>query len=515
MRQQFLLAIDLGTTNCKAILVDEHAAVVRRSTSECVLATPKPGWAEQNPRHWWQAVCQSVRTVTANIDSAAIRAVGVCGQMHGLVLLDGQSEVLRPAILWNDQRSVEYCSAIHTIMGGSERVVALAGNPILPGYVAGKLLWLSAHEPDVLERARTMLLPKDYVRFRLCGDVATDPSDASGTGLFDVRSRRWCSTLIDKLEIPTGLLPDCRPASAIAGNVPRHTAEELGLPPGVPVITGGGDAVMQTVGASAIDPAAVLVVIGTGGNVTVSMNRPISNPEGRLQLFCHTLPDMWALMGVSLTAGSSLRWFRDVFARAERTVAADLGVDAYDLLCREAQSSPPGANRLLFLPYLQGERCPHVDAQARGTWLGLSLSTSRADVIRSIMEGVGFSLFDILRLIAGAGVPIGSVIVSGGGSASALWRQILADIMEREVRTMQHGEDAGALGAALLAGVQAGIWSSPSEAVSLIKVASTEQPLPQNVGLYRELYEVYRRQYAVLKPTYQDLSSHGLPGQGP
>jgi xylulokinase len=504
---RFVLAVDLGTTSCKTILLDDAGAIRHQAAREYPLVLPQPGWAEQEPQTWWRAVAESIRQVAGCIDPAAVQAIGLSGQMHGLVLLDDRAEVLRPAILWNDQRSAPQCQAIYEAAGGPQGLLAHTNNAMLPGYTGGKILWVREHEPEVYRRIAHLLLPKDYIRWRLCGQIATDDSDASGTGLFDVRKRRWAGALLDRLEIPHGWFPRVLPAAEVAGRLQAGTAAELGLPTGLPVIAGGGDAVVQTVGSGAVDSDTVLVVIGTGGNVTVSLPDCTPNPEGRLQSFCHVLPDQWVAMGVTVTAGSSLRWFRDTLGGPEILLARDLAVDPYELLGREAATSPPGAGGLLFLPYLQGERCPHPDAHLRGAFLGLGLHTRKADLVRSILEGVAFSLRDVLELILSTGIRPKSVIASGGGAASPLWRRVLADVFGREVATLEHSADAGAVGAAILAGIPAGFWPSAKEAVARIPRRTLDRPVEVNAALYDRLFELYRKQYPALKPTFDELSA--------
>lgn len=510
MSNPLVLAIDIGTTNCKTLLLDGDLRVVEKVTREYPVSVPQPGWSEQAPESWWDEVRGSIRQVTARVDPAAIQAVGLSGQMHGLVVLDKAGQVLRPAILWNDQRSAPQCDAIYERVGGKAGLVAHTNNPMLPGYTGGKILWLRDHDPAIFEQIATVLLPKDYVRLRLTGDLATDVSDASGTGLFDVRARQWAHRLIDMLDIPGAWFPPVLESAEVAGTVTAAAAAETGLLPGTPVIAGGGDAVMQTVGSAAITEDVVLIVIGTGGNVTVSTRQPAENLDANLQVFCHVVPDRWVSMGVTLSAGNSLKWFRDTFGALERALAGDLQIGAYELLSQEAALAAPGASGLLFLPYLQGERCPHTDVHARGTFVGLGLQTSKADVVRSVMEGVTFSLRDVLELILRNGVQPEWIHTSGGGSSSAVWRQIQADIFGWPVTTLAHSEDASALGAGIIAGVACGMWETPEEAVSLIQAQTVDQPDAANRALYDHLFALYRGLYPALQPTFDGLA-RGLP----
>jgi xylulokinase len=506
MEKRTVLAVDLGTTNCKTVLLDAQCRIVQKHTVEYPVSVPRPGWAEQQPEEWWQAVKASIRRVVAQADAGAVGAIGLSGQMHGLVALDARGQVVRPAILWNDQRSAPQCEEIYARVGGRDGLRTHTNNPMLPGYTGGKILWLRANEPEHYAAVATVLLPKDYIRYRMTGAYGTDVSDASGTGLFDVRRRCWAAALLDTLELPERWFPHVHESADVVGELDAGLAAELGLPARVPVLAGGGDAVMQTLGSGAVASDVALVVIGTGGNVTVSLPEPMENPGSTLQVFCHVAPRRWVAMGVTLSAGSSLKWYRDTLGGLERQLAADLRRDAYDLLGQEAALSPPGANGLIFLPYLQGERCPHVDVHARGVLFGLGLRTGKADVVRSIMEGVTFSLRDVLELIQQAGFRPAQIRASGGGSSSALWRQIQADVFNREVTTFASSEDAGAIGAAIVAGIQAGFWPSADAAVALLRTATQDRPIQENAETYERLFALYRTLYPALKPAFETLS---------
>ena len=510
MGNPLILAIDLGTTNCKTLLLDETLTVVDKVAVEYGFSIPQPGWAEQSPLDWWRAVTDCIQKIMANRDSAAIKAVGISGQMHGLVLLDAVGEVLRPAILWNDQRSFPQCKAIYETAGGVDGLLGHTNNPMLPGYMGGKLLWVRDHEPDIFQRIARFLLPKDYIRYRLTGSYATDVSDASGTGLFDVARRRWAHDLVDLLDLPGEWFPTVHESMEIAGCISTEVAALTGLKAGTPVIAGGGDAVMQTVGSGAVDSSVVLLVIGTGGNVTVTVPAPIANPGARLQVFCHVLPEKWAAMGVTLSAGNSLKWFRDTLGGMEIALARDLGQGgAYPLLSAEAAGAPPGANGLLFLPYLQGERCPHTDVNARGSFVGLGLYSTKPDMIRAVMEGVAYSLRDVLELIVSSGISPSRIHVSGGGAVSGVWRQIQADVFNREVATLSYSEDASALGAGIVAGTAAGLWPNAAEAVGLLDVRTLDEPSAEYARRYEALFAAYRKLYPAMKSVFDDLA--GLP----
>lgn len=507
MGAETILAIDIGTTNCKTILLDDRGKLVHKESVEYSVQIPHPGWSEQQPEDWWDAVQDSIIKVVRKVNPTSIKAIGLSGQMHGLVLLNAAGVVLRPAILWNDQRTSQECEDIYARVGGPERLLSYTNNAMLPGYTGGKILWVKNNEPDLFEKAAHVLLPKDYVRFRLTGHYATDVSDASGTGLFDVENRIWASGLLEKIGIPQGWLPRAYESGEIAGELQAAAAEKLGLPAHLPVIAGGGDAVMQTIGSAATSPEKCLIVVGTGGNVTVSIQEFAKNPGGRLQHFCHSLPGMWVEMGVTLSAGNSLRWFRDTFGIHEVNEARKIGASPYELLGKLAATSPAGAGGVLFLPYLQGERCPYSDVHAAGTFTGIRLNTERADLLRAVYEGVAFSLRDVLELILQTGASPEVIHLSGGGSSSELWQQIHADILNREVRTLDYAEDASAVGAAMVAGVNIGLWSNIEDAVQNIRVRSITEPVADNVPLYSELFEVYKDLYPALKPSFQRLAS--------
>lgn len=496
-----ILAVDLGTTNCKALTLDADCRIAHSARLEYPVSTPREGWAEQDPETWWSAVAGAVRLVASRAGKGAIRAIGLSGQMHGLVALDGRRRVLRPAILWNDQRAGPECREITAAAGGAKALAALTDNAMLPGYVGGKLRWLRAHEPEVFARIRSFLMPKDYLRLRLCGEAGTDLSDASGTGLFDVRARTWSRRLVDLLELPEAWLPRCLESQAIAGALRPEVAEELGLEPGIPVVAGGGDAVMQTVGAGVLGEGEVLVVMGTGGNVTTTSGACPDMPGPNTQIFCHVVPGRWVAMGVTLNAGNALRWYRDLSAAGGGNVKR-----GYAELAHLAESSPPGAGGLVFLPYLQGERCPHADPSARGCFVGLGLRTREADVVRSVMEGVALSLLDVHGVLAGPAARGGRVVASGGGAASRTWRQILADVFDREVITREASEDASALGAAVVAGLATGMWRSAEEAVSRIRETSALAPDPARAARYRELFQLYRSLYPDLRRSFEALA---------
>ncbi len=507
----YLMGIDIGTTGCKSVLIDADGTVRGSSLEEYPLMTPRPGWAEQDPADWWQAVQSGVRRLLKETGAPGneVAGVGLSGQMHGLVALDGGHRVLRPAILWNDQRTGPQCRRIHELVGGVPSLLELTNNQMLPGYTGGKILWLRQEEPELYDRAHVFLNPKDYVRHCLTGELATEVSDASGTGLFDVRRRRWCGELLDLLDIPAERLPDCFESPEVTGRTTDAASEATGLPAGLPVVGGGGDAVIQTTGMGLVKSGILGTILGTAGIVAMGLERFRPNADGRLQVFCNNSPGTWHVMGVTLAAGGSYRWFRDALCEADREKAAQTGRDAYEVMEEAASAAPAGSGGLIFLPYLMGERCPYPDPNARGGLVGLGLHHGRAEITRAILEGVVFSLRDVSELIGAAQGPITEIRTSGGGSLSPLWRQIQADVFQCPVTTVSGSREGAAYGAALVAGVGVGIWPSVEEAVEVLRIETETGPNPQNGEVYEGLYRIYRGLYGALKPSFDALSRSG------
>ena len=380
-----LLGLDISTTGAKALLIDAAGEVIGSATTPLTLSTPRPLWSEQNPSDWWAGMAASIRTVLAENQTpgSAIAAIGLTGQMHGLVLLDQAGDVLRPAILWNDQRTGPQCDEMRRRLG-KERLIQITGNDALPGFTAPKILWVQQNEPEVYAKARHILLPKDYIRYKLTGDYAMDKADGSGTQLFELKARSWSSEVLRALDIPAEWLPPTYEGPEVTGYVSAAAAAETGLAAGCPVVGGGGDQAAQATGVGAVEPGIIALTLGTSGVVFAATDAPLIQPEGRLHAFCHTLPDHWHFMGVMLSAAGSLQWYRDTLAP---------GVSFDDLLA-EAADVPPGSEGLLFLPYLTGERTPHPDPLARGAWVGLTVRHSRGHLTRSVLEGVAFGLKD-------------------------------------------------------------------------------------------------------------------------
>ena len=513
MTTDFLLGIDLGTSGCKSVLIDTAGRVVATALREYSIHTPRAGWVEQHPAHWWEGVRSGLAELLAapGVTASAIRAVGLSGQMHGLVALDTDREVIRPAILWNDQRTHAQCEAVHAACGGIAGLVKLTNNRMLTGYTGGKVLWLREHEPDHYARFRHLLNPKDYIRLCLTGELATEVSDASGTGLFDVENRRWSKPLLDLLEISREILPPCVESAGITGTVTVQAAAATGLPAGIPVVGGGGDAVIQTTGMGIVKPGVLGIILGTGGIVAMGLDRFTPNPDGLLQLFCNNAPNLWHAMGVNLACGSSLRWYRDALCEQQREQAREQGRDPYEIIMAKAGESPPGARGLMFVPYLSGERCPYPDANARGGFIGLGLEHTRSDVTRALVEGVSLNLRDSAELIRDLHADIQEIRISGGGAASPLWRQIVADVFQAPVTTVTGAAEGGAFGAALVAGVGTGVWPDIRAAVGVSSRTSETVPEPANSRCYEDLYGIFRAFYPTLKPSFQRLA--GLPDQ--
>jgi len=504
-----LLGIDIGTTGAKALIIDERGEVLASATEEYPLSIPRPLWSEQDPEDWWTGCQAAVQRALAapGIRAADIEGVGLTGQMHGLVLLDKAGRVLRPAILWNDQRTGPQCEEISAWAGGLPRLLQLTGNAVLPGFTAPKIVWVRENEPKVYERAAHILLPKDYIRYRLTGEYASEVSDASGTSVFDVANRRWSVEMATLLQVPMTWLPRCTESDVVSGQISSAAAEATGLRAGTPVVGGGGDQAAQAVGSGIVGPGIISVTSGTSGVVFAHADRYAAEAQGRLHVFCHAVPGAWHAMGVMLSAGGAFRWFRDALGQPEKAVAAATGEDPYEILAREAATAPAGAEGLLFLPYLTGERTPYPDPNLRGAFVGLTLRHGKAHMVRSVLEGVSFGLRDSLELIKELGVPITQVRASGGGARSALWRQIQADVFNTELVLINVTEGA-AFGAALLAGVGAGRFGNVRQAVeSAVRVVSHTAPQPAAATTYETLYKSYRGLHGALKPTFDALAA--------
>lgn len=495
----YLLGLDISTTGAKALLVDEQGQVTASATTALNLSTPKPLWSEQDPMEWWSGASSSIRQALeqAGASGEQVRAIGLTGQMHGLVLLDDRNQVLRPAILWNDQRTSAECEEI-THKVGFDRLLHITGNKALTGFTAPKILWVRKHEPQIYAQVAHVLLPKDYVRFRLTGDYAVDKADGAGMLLFDLQKRDFSDEVLEILEIPRAWMPQAFEGPEITGRISPAAAAETGLQAGTPVVGGGGDQAAQAVGVGAVTPGIVALTLGTSGVVFATTQGPYIEPQGRLHAFCHSVPEAWHFMGVMLSAAGSLQWYRD-------TLAPDL---PFDDLLSPAKDIAPGSDGLFFLPYLTGERTPYPDPLARAAFVGLTVRHNQAHLTRAVLEGVAFGLRDSMELIKNAGLSeIQQVRVSGGGARSQLWRQILSDVMNTELVTVNTTEGA-AFGAALLAGVGAGIWSNVEDACqAVIRTEQITQPDPLAVQAYQQSYPLFQGLYQSLKPTYDAIAS--------
>lgn len=494
------LGIDVGTGGSRAVVIDEAGRVVTSATIEHVpFASPQTGWAEQDPRDWWRASAEAVRSVLANgeVRAEEIACIGLTGQMHGAVLLDEHDEVLRPAIIWCDVRTDAQCREI-TERVGAEQLIQLVLNPALAGFTLPKLLWVREVEPDVWSRVRSLLLPKDYLRLQLTGDRATDVADASGTLLLDVRGRKWSQEMLAHAELDEKLLPRVYESQELTGHVSAAGAAITGLRAGTPVVAGAGDQAAGAIGMGIVRPGSVSATIGTSGVVFAATDRPALDPKGRVHTFCHAVPDRWHVMGVTQAAGLSLRWFRDRFGTAEKD-SKHHDRDPYEQLTAEAAGAPVGADGLFWAPYLMGERTPHLDPHARGALVGLTASHTRAHVIRAILEGVAFSLRDTLTIFAGMNVPVETIRLGGGGARSKLWQQIQADVYGHTIELVQADEGA-AYGAALLGGVGVGAWPSVDEACAVaVHLRERIEPEPSARSLMDQHYRTYQLIYPALR----------------
>lgn len=495
-----LVGIDVGTSGTRVLLIDRSGRVCGSIVSDhAQFRSPQPGWAEQDPEDWWQATMSAIPALLQATSTAPeeIMAVGLSGQMHGAVLLDARDRVLRPAIIWCDQRSAAEAAWL-TRKVGTDRIIALTSNPALTNFTLTKLLWVREHEPEVWSNFCSLLLPKDYVRMRLTGNKAMDVADASGTLLLDVAHRQWSSEMLAAADLLEHILPPLYECHQVAGTITAEAASLTGLREGTPVVAGAGDQAAGALGMGIVRPGDVSATIGTSGVVFAATDQPVLDPRGRLHTFCHAVPDRWHVMGVTQAAGLSLRWFRDVLSGANE--AKD-----YSSLGELAAAVPAGSDGLLWAPYLMGERTPHLDPEARGALIGLTPSHRAGHIIRAIMEGVAFSLKDSLTIFADIGVPARAIRLGGGGARSPLWRQIQADAYGHSVEIV-FAEEGAAYGAALLAGVGIGVWPSADIACdSVVKVAQRIAPQADDSAKLQQLYGVFRALYPALRPIFHDL----------
>jgi xylulokinase len=490
----YWMGVDVGTGGTRALLIDAGGKEVAAVTAPHEdMRMEQPLWAEQRPEDWAQAAIKAIRGVLAKAGASGedVRGVGLSGQMHGLVILDSNNDVIRPALIWCDQRSQPQVDFINEKLG-QEKVLEYTANPVLTGFTLPKLLWVRDHEPRKFERVRKMLLPKDYVRFALTGEFASEVSDASGTAVFDVVRRRWSFEMMDGLGLDRDILPACTESSEVSGAISTQAAAVTGLKAGTPVVGGGGDQAASAVGNGIVEPGIVSCTLGTSGVVFAHMERVAYDPQGRVHTFCHAVRDKWHVMGVTQGAGLSLQWLRNQLAPGA----------AYEALTEEAATAPAGSQGLFWLPYLMGERTPHLDPQARGGWIGLTAKHTRADLIRAVIEGVCYSQKDCLDAVEQLGVAVSSVRASGGGARSPFWRQILADVFGKRVARLET-QEGSAYGAGLLAMVGTGEYASiPEACAATIREADSVEPRALEAALYARAHGVYRGLYPALRPLF-------------
>ena len=504
----YLLGIDIGTSGTKTLICDHQGKVLATAVAEHTIQSPKPGWSEQSPTQWWSATCAATQAVMkkAKIKSTQISAIGLSGQMHGSVFLGEGSKPLRPALLWNDQRTGEECAQIEKALGGRSALIEQVGNPALTGFTAPKILWVRQHEPKVYEKTRHILLPKDYIRFCMTGEYATEVGDASGTLLLDVKKRAWNKDVLEKLKIDASLLPSCYESHVVSGKLHKAGAAALGLVEGIPVVGGSGDQPAGAVGNGIVISGIVSATLGTSGVMFAHADEPIYDPQGRVHTMCAAVEGKWCVFGCMLSAGGSFQWFRNQLGQAEMLEAQRRKVDPYVLLTQVAERAQPGCEGLFFLPYLTGERCPYADPHARGGWIGLTARHTRADLVRSVMEGVTFGMADALRIMESMNIPIHTVRLSGGGARSEFWRQLQADIYGKNVAVINASEGP-AYGVAILAGVGTGMWRDvPQACKAVIRETEKRKPVKKTAVIYQKHHAQYQRLYAALKNEYPRLA---------
>ena len=504
----YLIGIDLGTSGTKTVLFDQDGNVAGSATVEYPLYQPQNGWAEQDPADWWNAAAATIRRVMdeSGVAPEAVKGVGLSGQMHGLVMLDEAGEPLRKSIIWCDGRTSRECAEI-TELVGRQRLIEITANPALTGFTAGKILWVRRNEPELYEKCRHILLPKDYIRYKLTGIFATEVSDASGMNLLDVPNRCWSDEILDKLGIDKSLLAKMYESCEVTGQVTAEAAAITGLSAGTPVVGGAGDNAAAAVGTGVVETGKAFTTIGTSGVVFAHSDNVTIDPEGRVHTFCAAVPGAWTVMSCTLAAGLSLKWLRDNFFTEEMQTAAGMGVDPYYLMDQQAGRIPVGANRLLFLPYLMGERSPLLDENSRGVFFGLSAIHTEYDLLRAVMEGVTYSQRQCLDVLRGMGVVSTEMLACGGGGSSPLWRQMLADVYGCPVKTVV-SKEGPALGAAILAGVGAGLYPSVQDAChAMIRTNPAQQPDPEASARYEPFYQLYRSLYPALRESFHTLAA--------
>ncbi|MDD5947865.1 MAG: xylulokinase [Oscillospiraceae bacterium] len=504
----YFIGVDIGTSGTKTVLFDGMGKVIASATVEYPLYQPQNGYAEQMPQDWDNAVMQTLAAVMeqSGVAKDEVKGIGLSGQMHGLVMLDENNAVIRPSIIWCDQRTAAECEEI-TQKVGAERLIAITANPALTGFTASKILWVRNHEPENYKKCRHILLPKDYIRFRLTGEYATEVSDASGMQLLDIPNRCWSDEVLAKLDIDKAMLGKVYESPDITGYLTAEAAARTGLKEGTPVVGGAGDNAAAAIGTGVAQDGKAFTTIGTSGVVFAHSSKISIDPKGRVHTFCCAVPGCWHVMGVTQGAGLSLKWFRDTFCDAEKQTAKSMGVDEYYLMDKEAEQSPIGANRLLYLPYLMGERTPHLDANARGVFFGLSAMHTKRDMLRAVMEGVTYSLRDCLEVFREMNITVNDMMACGGGGSSPLWRQMLADLYGCPIQTLA-SKEGPALGVAILAMVGTGYYPTVADACkAIIKTNQTCSPNADAMVAYEPYYQLYRRVYPALKSEFAALAT--------
>ncbi len=504
----YLIGIDIGTSGTKTVLFDEQGRALGSATKEYPLYQPQNGWAEQDPNDWWDAVCVTCREVlsSCSADPKDVKGIGLSGQMHGLVMLDKCGDVIRNAILWCDGRTGEECRYI-TEKIGKDRIIEITANPVLTGFTAGKILWVRGHEPKNYEACARMLLPKDYIRYKLTGEFATEVSDAAGMNLMDIPKRCWSKEVLSELEIDEGLLGTMVESPEITGTIHKAAAEATGLAEGTVVVGGAGDNAAAAVGTGVVQEGKAFTTIGTSGVIFAHSDTVKIDPQGRVHSFCAAVPGAWTVMSCTLGAGLSLQWFRNNFCKAEMEAAEGMGIDPYVLLNEEIEKVPIGSNRLIYTPWIMGERSPLLDENARGMFFGFSAIHTRFDMLRAVMEGVTYSQRSCLDVFREMGIPFRTMLVTGGGGRSKVWRQMLADVYDCPVATLE-SEQGPALGVAILAGVGAGIYASVPEACeNMIRVGNELTPNAEAHEQYERSYQIYRALYPALKDHFVELAN--------
>lgn len=502
------LGVDIGTSGTKTLAVKQDGTILASATEVYPLSSPKPGWSEQEPTDWWKATCDSIKKVMA--DSGAkpedVKGIGLSGQMHGSVFLDSAGEVIRPALLWNDQRTAKQCADIESAAGGRSELIRMVANPALTGFTAPKILWLRENEPQNYERMVQVLLPKDYVRFKLTGEFATEVSDASGTLLLDVVNRCWSDELMGKLGLDKSHYPKMYESEEVSGKLTASVAAELGLLEGTPVVGGGGDQPAAAVGNGIVDVGVVSATMGTSGVIFAHSDDVQVDPEGRVHTFCHAVNGKWGVMGCILSAGGSLQWFRNQLCTDLVVAAEERGVDPYELIGAEAEQAPAGSEGLFFLPYLTGERTPHADPDARGSWVGLSLRHGRGHMARAVMEGATYAMKDCLEIIRGMDIPVDQIRVSGGGARSEFWRAMQSSIYGSNVCRI-NAEEGPAYGVALLAMAGTGAYANVVEACeATIRVVDETPLIDSDRATYGKAYPIYGSLYRSLKDDFARIA---------